>query len=91
MKHWIFLAIAIVGQVVIANSALKASDGFMKPLPSVMVVVGYGGTFDCFSLALKKIPVGIVPTQRAQQETKHRGARQRRTADRQCPTHGIAA
>lgn len=58
MKHWIFLAIAIVGEV-IATSALKSSEGFTRPLPSVLVVAGYGVAFYCLSLALKAIPVGI--------------------------------
>jgi len=58
MKHWVFLAIAIVGEV-IATSALKSSEGFTRPLPSLVVMVGYGLAFYCLSLALKAIPVGI--------------------------------
>ncbi len=58
MKSWIFLAIAIVGEVV-ATSALKSSEGFTKLLPSVVVVTGYGVAFYLLSLALKTIPVGI--------------------------------
>ncbi len=58
MKNWIFLAIAIVGEVV-ATSAPKSSEGFTRPLPSVVVLVGYGVAFYCLSLALKTIPVGI--------------------------------
>ena len=40
MHHWVYLIIAIVSEVV-ATSALKASTGFSKPLPSALVVVGY--------------------------------------------------
>ena len=58
MKNWIFLAIAIVGEVV-ATSALKSSEGFTRLLPSVVVVAGYGVAFYFLSLALKSIPVGI--------------------------------
>ncbi|MBB1089109.1 Qac family quaternary ammonium compound efflux SMR transporter [Lysobacter sp. SG-8] len=58
MKNWLFLAIAIIGEVV-ATSALKSSEGFTKALPSVVVVVGYGVAFYFLSLALKAIPVGI--------------------------------
>ncbi|CAN7538719.1 Qac family quaternary ammonium compound efflux SMR transporter [Pseudoxanthomonas sp. LjRoot143] len=58
MKNWLFLAIAIVGEV-IATSALKSSEGFTKLLPSVVVVVGYGAAFYFLSLSLKSIPVGI--------------------------------
>lgn len=58
MKGWLFLALAIVGEV-IATSALKSSQGFAKPVPSVVVVVGYGFAFYFLSLVLKSIPVGI--------------------------------
>lgn len=58
MKSCIFLAIAIVAEV-IATSALKSSEGFSKWVPSVVVVVGYSFAFYFFSLAMKTIPVGI--------------------------------
>ena len=58
MKSWLFLAVAIIGEVV-ATSALKSSDGFTKLAPSAVVVVGYGVAFYFLSLALKSIPVGI--------------------------------
>ena len=56
---WIYLAIAIVCEVV-ATSALKASDGFTRLTPSVIVVLGYVVSFYCLSLTLRTIPVGIV-------------------------------
>lgn len=55
---WIYLSIAIVAEV-IATSALKVSDGFSRPLPSVITAVGYGLAFYLLALALKTIPVGI--------------------------------
>jgi len=58
MNHWVYLITAIVTEV-IATSALKASAGFSKPLPSVMVVTGYLVSFYFLSLTLKTIPVGI--------------------------------
>lgn len=58
MKSWIFLAIAIVSEV-IGTSALKASDGFSRLWPSVLVVLGYGIAFYCLSLTLRTIPVGV--------------------------------
>tara|TARA_R110000764_G_scaffold49780_1_gene109940 strand:+ start:54327 stop:54659 length:333 start_codon:yes stop_codon:yes gene_type:complete len=58
MNHWIYLVIAIVTEV-IATSALKASEGFSKPLPSVVVAIGYLVSFYFLSLTLKTIPVGI--------------------------------
>jgi small multidrug resistance pump len=53
------LAIAIVAEV-IATSAMRASDGFSRLLPSAVVVPGYGVAFYCLSLTLRSIPVGIV-------------------------------
>jgi len=58
MKGWLLLAVAIVAEVV-ATSALKASDGFSKTWPSVIVVAGYGIAFWCLALTLRSIPVGI--------------------------------
>jgi len=52
VKNWLFLAIAIFGEVV-ATSALKSSHGFTKLVPSVVVVAGYGLAFYFLSLALK--------------------------------------
>jgi small multidrug resistance pump len=53
------LAISIVAEV-IATSAMRASDGFSRLLPSAVVVLGYGVAFYCLSLTLRSIPVGIV-------------------------------
>ncbi len=55
---YIYLAIAIVAEV-IATSAVKASDGFTKLVPSVIVVVGLGLAFYCLSLVFKTVPMGI--------------------------------
>ncbi|WP_420814654.1 DMT family transporter [Paraburkholderia susongensis] len=59
MPPYALLAIAIVAEV-IATSAMRASDGFSRLLPSAVVVVGYGIAFYCLSLTLRSIPVGIV-------------------------------
>ena len=58
MKNWLFLFIAIIAEV-IATSALKSSEGFTKPIASIVVVLGYMIAFYCLSLTLKTIPVGI--------------------------------
>ncbi len=58
IKNWLFLLIAIVGEV-IATSALKSSEGFSRLWPSVVVVVGYGVAFYFLSLTLRVIPMGI--------------------------------
>lgn len=58
MIDWFYLAIAIVAEV-IATSALKASDGFSRLMPAVVVVIGYAIAFVCLSLTLRSIPVGV--------------------------------
>ena len=58
MKNWLFLGVAIAAEVV-ATSSLKASAGFTKLVPSVVVVFGYAIAFYFLSLTLKAIPVGI--------------------------------
>ena len=55
---YVYLAIAIVGEVV-ATSALKASESFTKPLPSLLVWVGYGVAFYFLSVSLRSISVGV--------------------------------
>jgi multidrug transporter EmrE-like cation transporter len=54
----LYLFMAIIGEV-LATSALKAAEGFTKPVPSIIVVVGYSVAFYFLSLTLKTIPVGI--------------------------------
>ena len=58
MNNWIFLGGAVVAEV-IATSALKASEGFSKLVPSLVVVAGYAVAFYLLSLTLRSIPVGI--------------------------------
>jgi small multidrug resistance pump len=58
MHPWLALSIAILSEV-IATSALKAADGFTRPVPSAIVILGYGTAFFFLSLALKSIPVGV--------------------------------
>ena len=53
-----YLLMAIVAEVV-ATSALKATAGFTRPWPSVIVVVGYAIAFYGLAQTLKTIPVGI--------------------------------
>jgi len=58
MPHWLFLSVAIVSEV-IGTSALKASEGFTRFWPSLIVVTGYALAFYFLSLTLKTIPVGV--------------------------------
>ncbi|MGJ7541590.1 DMT family transporter [Variovorax sp. LT1R16] len=55
---WLYLAFAIVAEVA-ATSALKASEGFTRLGPSVLVVVGYGIAFFLLSLTLRTVSVGV--------------------------------
>lgn len=55
---WLYLAFAIVAEVA-ATSALKASEGFTRLGPSVLVVVGYGVAFFLLSLTLRTVSVGV--------------------------------
>lgn len=58
MLAWIYLAGAI-GCEIIATSALKAADGFTKPVPTAIVVLGYVASFYCLSVVLRSIPMGV--------------------------------
>lgn len=58
MKPWLILSLAIVTEV-IATAALKASNGFTRFWPSLLVVLGYGTAFFCLSITLRSIPVGV--------------------------------
>lgn len=55
---YLYLMIAIIAEV-IGTSSLKASEGFTKPIPSILVVVGFGVAFFFLSLVLKSIPMGM--------------------------------
>lgn len=58
MKPWLILSLAIVSEV-IGTAALKASDGFTRLWPSLLVVLGYGTAFFCLSITLRSIPIGV--------------------------------
>jgi hypothetical protein len=55
---YLFLATAVLGEV-IATSALKASAQFTRPMPALVVVVGYATAFYCLSLSLIQLPLGV--------------------------------
>lgn len=58
MSGYLYLTIAIAAEV-IATTSMKALDGLGKPLPLLLVVVGYGISFWMLSLVVRTIPVGI--------------------------------
>lgn len=55
---YVYLALAIVAEVT-GTTALASSQGFTRPLPSTVVVVGYGAAFYFLSLCLRHMAVGI--------------------------------
>ncbi|WP_435118311.1 DMT family transporter [Halolamina sp. C58] len=59
MNPYVILAAAIVSELV-GTTALKLSEGFSNPVPSIGVVVGYGLAFYLVSLTLEELPVGVV-------------------------------
>lgn len=58
MTSYLFLAGAILCEVM-ATSALKASQGFTRPLPSALVLSGYALAFWLLTFVLRSMPVGV--------------------------------
>ncbi len=52
------LFVAIVSEV-IGTAGLKASEGFSRVVPVLVVVVAYGAAFYFLSLSLQQIPLGV--------------------------------
>ena len=59
MPPTVALGLAIMAEVT-GTSAMKASHGFSKPVPSALVLVAYCISVFFMSLAVKAMPVGIV-------------------------------
>ena len=59
MYAQLYLLVAIIAEV-LGTSALKASEGFTKLSPSLLVITSYAVAFYCMSISLKTMPVGIV-------------------------------
>ncbi|MBN9437675.1 SMR family transporter [Bosea sp. (in: a-proteobacteria)] len=55
---YLYLAFAIVSEV-IGTSALKASEQFSRPVPSLITLVAFASAFYFLSLTLRTMPVGI--------------------------------
>lgn len=58
MVSYAYLAIAIVAEV-IATSFLKQSDEFTRPVPTIVMAIGYIVAFFFLSLTLREVPTGI--------------------------------
>lgn len=53
-----YLMLAIAAEVA-GTTALKLTEGFTRPGPAVVVLVGYGTAFYFLSLVLRTMPVGV--------------------------------
>lgn len=59
MITYLLLAVAILGEIA-ATVSLKLSEGFSKPIPTVVVVVGYVVAFVCLAKVLERgLPIGM--------------------------------
>lgn len=58
MQNYLYLGIAILAET-IATASLRASEGFTRLIPSLVVAAGYLTAFYFLSLTLKTIPIGI--------------------------------
>lgn len=56
--NYLYLAGAILFEVA-ATSALRASDGMTRLVPTVLCLVGYAAAFYLLSLTLRTVPVGV--------------------------------
>ncbi|HEY2724782.1 MAG TPA: multidrug efflux SMR transporter [Pseudonocardiaceae bacterium] len=50
---WFYLAVAIVAEVA-GTVSLRLSEGFSKPIPSIVVVVGYMSSFVLLAVVLQR-------------------------------------
>lgn len=57
MRGSILLALTIISEL-IATTSLKLSAGFTRPLPSLLVILGYGTAFYLLSKTLIFLPLG---------------------------------
>lgn len=58
MHPIVLLLFAILFEIV-ATASLKASEGFTRLWPSVVVVIGYAATFYLLAQSIKHLPLGI--------------------------------
>ena len=61
MHHWLFLSGAILFEVA-GTISMKLSEGFTRPIPSVLIFVFYVISFVALTLALEKIEVSTAYT-----------------------------
>jgi len=59
IMSWIFLLLGVMAEA-LSHVALKATDGFTRPLPAAMVILGHLTAFLFLGQAMKGMPVGVV-------------------------------
>lgn len=59
MNPWILLAFAIMIEVTGTN-CIKASEGFTKPLPTLVAIIAFVCALYLLSIIAKTLPIGIV-------------------------------
>lgn len=59
MNTYMYLAIAIIAEVT-ATSTLRLSEEFIKPIPSLVVIIAFGISLYFMTLTLRTLPVGIM-------------------------------
>ena len=55
---WLYLILAVAAETV-GTSALKASEGFTRTIPSLVVPVAYSASFWLLATVLRTVPVGV--------------------------------
>lgn len=55
----LYLGLAILFET-LGTASLKLAEGFTKPIPSLLVVVGYAAAFFFLGLVTKSMPIGLV-------------------------------
>ena len=56
--NWILLALAVCAEVC-GTQAIKYSNGFTKPLPILVVIVGFAVAFVSMAQVVKRMDVGL--------------------------------
>ncbi|WP_273395384.1 DMT family transporter [Actinobacillus porcinus] len=59
MNPWVLLAFAIIIEVTGTN-CIKASEGFTKPLPTLIAIIAFVCALYLLSIISKTLPIGIV-------------------------------
>ena len=59
MNSFLTLTLAI-GAEISATLALKAADGLTRPIPTLVVVLGYGTALWLMSTSMDMLPIGVV-------------------------------